>query len=325
MRKDRSTAWQSSVDGDALTWALDPRSRAAWLDFLARASAQGAKVLETHWLGTNVKHRIRCKFGHLVTQRPARIRAGVGLCRVCSRRDSEAAAMAFRARIHELGGEVLELAWLGNKSGHRVRCALGHESQVMPGNVMKQKGFCRACRPLSPASIARRESAAERSQIAFCARVESLGGTVIEPTWLGARAPHRIRCRLGHESSPSPTAVKTGTGICRYCAGKFWDVFYVVADRSADRVKFGITSGAPSLRLRAHAKIGYCEVVRLLEGLPGANAPDLERSVIAALRLAGEAPVFGREHFRIAALPLVLDIVDNWVFAETYEPVNADA
>jgi hypothetical protein len=82
---------------------------------------------------------------------------------------------------------------------------------------------------------------------------------------------------------------------------------------SAEAVKFGITSGDPRPRLRAHARAGFTEVVRLAAGLPGSIAPDAERAVRAALALAGEKAVQGREYFDISCLAIVLDVADPWL------------
>jgi hypothetical protein len=54
----------------------------------------------------------------------------------------------------------------------------------------------------------------------FKARVEALGGEVLEATWLGSKTPHHVRCVKGHDSYPAPSSVKQGGGICKTCAGK---------------------------------------------------------------------------------------------------------
>ncbi|MFF4292083.1 hypothetical protein ACFY0N_00330 [Streptomyces vinaceus] len=82
-------------------------------------------------------------------------------------------------------------------------------------------------------------------------------------------------------------------------------------DELNDVIKFGITSGDPRPRLGAHARQGLDSVVRLIEGLPGGVAPEIERTIRLALRDAGEKPVRGREYFRARTLALVLDLVDN--------------
>lgn len=51
--------------------------------FYARVSALGGQVLEPTWLGIQTPHRVRCKEGHEVTPRPADVRDGHGICRVC--------------------------------------------------------------------------------------------------------------------------------------------------------------------------------------------------------------------------------------------------
>jgi hypothetical protein len=46
--------------------------------------------------------------------------------------------------------------------------------------------------------------------------------------------------------------------------------------------------------------------------LPGDIAPEIERAVLAALRLAEIRPVRGREYYDGAALAVVLDVADNY-------------
>lgn len=57
---------------------------------------------------------------------------------------SEQAWLNFRRRIAELGGTVLEQAWLGGRTPHRVRCAAGHISSPTPANV-KNHRICQIC------------------------------------------------------------------------------------------------------------------------------------------------------------------------------------
>jgi hypothetical protein len=42
------------------------------------------------------------------------------------------------------------------------------------------------------------------------------------------------------------------------------------------------------------------------------TAPEIERAVLAALRLADITPLRGREHYSADALALVLDVADNY-------------
>ncbi|WP_189783032.1 GIY-YIG nuclease family protein [Streptomyces capitiformicae] len=89
-------------------------------------------------------------------------------------------------------------------------------------------------------------------------------------------------------------------------------MFYVVADEINGVVKFGITSGDPRPRLGDHSRDGFDCVIRLVEGLPGDVALRLEKTILAALRDAREAPVRGREYFPARVLPLITDLVDGW-------------
>jgi hypothetical protein len=89
-------------------------------------------------------------------------------------------------------------------------------------------------------------------------------------------------------------------------------VFYVVADDPAGRVKFGISWGTGPDRLATHRTAGYRAVIRLVTGLPDGVADAIEQDVKATLRLAGFAPVKGREYFDVDALAVILDVADNY-------------
>ncbi|GGU52372.1 hypothetical protein GCM10010274_46610 [Streptomyces lavendofoliae] len=291
----------------------DPRATEA--AFRQRVTELGGEVLEPMWLGKHHGHRVRCAAGHLAAPRPNHVQQGGGLCRTCARNDPKAAEEAFRSRVDELGGVVLETTWLGKNKGHRVRCAQGHESTPRPSHVQQGKGICRVCAGRDPRA----------AEAAFQARVKKLGGIVLEPVWLGAGEGHRVRCAQGHESAARPSDVQQGRGLCRTCAGKAWDVFYVVADDLNDVVKFGITSGDPRPRLRHHARDGFDHVIRLVEGLPGDVAPRLERTVLAALRDARESPVRGAEYFPVRTLALILALTDGWTASSVPKPSPAGA
>ncbi|WP_202234497.1 hypothetical protein [Actinacidiphila reveromycinica] len=144
-------------------------------------------------------------------------------------------------------------------------------------------------------------------------RLEEIGATLLEPTWLGNQTSHRVRCAKGHHCTPRPTNVMSGQGICSICAGA-WDVLYVVADQWSELVKVGITSGDPRPRLGEHRRqLGLDQVVRLLTGLPDGAAYQLEQTVLVALRDAGVYPVWGKETFYAPrALRRMLDLVDGY-------------
>ena len=269
--------------------------------FCVRVAELGGKVLEPVWLGVHRPHRVRCVAGHECSPRPGNVRSGQGICRICAGQDSAGAEARFRARVVELGGVVVEPVWLGSDRLHRCRCAAGHECSPRPANVGQGQGLCRTCVGHDP----------DAAWTVFRAAVEGAGGVVLEPVWLGSKVPHRVRCAAGHVVTPWPNAVDQGQGFCRVCAGRVWDWFYVVSHPCLLRLKLGITSGDPTDRLDDHRRVGYVDVIRSLAIEDGRA---LERACLSTLSLAGVRPLVGRrEYFDLtAALPVVLDVVDNW-------------
>lgn len=213
-----------------------------------------------------------------------------------------ASESAFRRRLDELGATLIEDEWMGTRVPHRVRCAAGHDCAPWPGNVIRGQGVCNVCAKAS--ATAARTAVAEAE---FRALLVKLGATLLDP-WKGTREPHRVRCAAGHVCTPWPVNARGGSGICRLCAGKVWDVLYVVASPSV--VKFGITSGDPRPRLRIHRKSGL-DCVAVWRQLPGTIAPDLERELIDLLNEAGATAVNGREYFPVSCLDFVIDVITD--------------
>lgn len=285
----------------------------AWSNFRKKVAELGGTVLEPAWLGALAPHRALCAAGHPCLPRPAGVQQGGGLCMACRNerpgnvariaRVMAIAERAFREKVTELGGTVVEPEWLGLCRPHRVICRAGHECAPRPAGVVHGgQGLCRVCAGNDPAAC----------EQAFRERIAQYGGTVVERHWLGRDAPHQVVCPAGHLVTPRPGNVLSGSGMCRVCAGKGWDVFYVVADDRRRWLKFGVTSGDPAHRLATHAYAGFTRTVRQLVSLPDGVALELERSVLATMRLAGEKPVHGREYYDDAVEALVLDIVDHY-------------
>lgn len=187
---------------------LSEGSQRARVAFLARMDELGGTLLDTEWRGAEVRYRARCAQGHDVTAHPGLLRRGQGFCRICAGRDSAGAWQAFKDRVAELGGTVVEPKWLGATAPHRVRCGAGHESTPRPSAVSNGKGICRTCVGQEP----------KVAEAAFRALVEGLGGTVLEAAWLGRRIPHRVRCPYGHEVAIRPKALKRV--LCRMCSSR---------------------------------------------------------------------------------------------------------
>lgn len=338
----------------------DPNT--AWRAFQQRIAELGGQVIESEWLGCQTPHRVICKAGHETTPRPNDVQQGGGGCRTCAGNDSATTERAFRKRVAELGGRVVEPGWLGSKEPHRIICVQGHEGRPRPNDVLTGHGLCVTCAGKDPtvserafhegivrlggqvtepawlgarqihriicgnghATTAHPVTVARGGEICpFCAgrapgqawdaflnRVAELGGQVIEPEWLGNAIGHRVICREGHACTPRPADIGQGQGLCRFCAGKSWDAFYVVTNDSLGRVKFGITSGDVRRRLGDHRRNGYGTTIRAVSGIE--DAAKLESSILTALRLAGIVPVQGREYFDIAVLPDILSVADGW-------------
>lgn len=273
---------------------------AAWALFCQLIVERGGLVLEPKPLGVNVAHRVLCPEGHETKATPSYVRVGGGMCQFCSPTSTTRAEAQFRSLVDTLGGSLLEPSWLGSSKPHRVRCRHGHETIPRPNDVRTTASLCRIC--------AGHDS--DTSWRAFQERVAELGGITIEPAWLGNKKPHRVACAEGHRSLIRPNNVQQGGGICRTCAYKVWDVFYVVANDADAAVKFGITSYDPRARLRYHRSDGFDRVIKTITGMP--EAPDLERKILTSLRSAGVMAIAGREYFAMGALPFIMRIVDAW-------------
>lgn len=280
--------------------------------FRNRLAEIGAELLEPYQ-GSGVPHRVRCAAGHEGYPRPGDVARGAGVCRVCAGKDPAVAEAHFRRLLAELDAVPLYEKWLGVDKRHRVRCSAGHECNPTPAGARRWGAICPICSGKDPAA----------SEAKFLARLEDLGAVPLYVTWRGSHEPHLVRCASGHDCKPTPTDVIQGRGVCRYCAGKNWDAFYVVT--GSEVVKFGITSGDPRPRLRIHAAEGIAQVTLLMTGLPSTVAPDTENAIKAALALAGEKPVRGREYFDISCLALVLDVADSWLSATSGQAEAAEA
>jgi Zn finger protein HypA/HybF involved in hydrogenase expression len=130
--------------------ARSARSLRAEQEFRTRVADLGGTLLESEWLGVSNPHRAICAQGHDCAPRLSCLRKGSGICRACGRRDPATAEAAFRARVAELGGTVLEAEWLGSTERHRVRCPQGHECTPRPADLRDGRNLCRWCTKRTP-------------------------------------------------------------------------------------------------------------------------------------------------------------------------------
>jgi hypothetical protein len=246
--------------------------------------SQGGTYPEQPWLGIRAKHRVVCRSGHATMARPAYLYKSNNLCKACSGSDPALAWGKFMSNVLSRGGSVVSDRWSGSKSRYHVRCSEGHDCYPTPSQVALA-GFCSRCAGNST----------ESARSAFHRAVESLGGVVTEPEWLGSQVRHSVRCAAGHNTTALPNCVAQGQGICRYCRGKKWDALYVV--RNEHTVKFGVTSGDPRQRLKDHRVQGFTDVLTVHTGLPDGVAWSIERELIELFRDCGVTPVRGREYY----------------------------
>jgi hypothetical protein len=270
--------------------------------FRERLARFGVVLLEPRWQGATSRYACRCPAGHSCSVSPHRLSQGRRPCAECPEAIDLGAEQKFRDAVARAGGTVTG-EYADTRTPVEVTCPEGHKNRIYPTGVIQGRGICRTCAGKDPADSERR----------FRAAVAALGGTC-PGLWGGNNAAIHCTCPAGHDCWPQPSSVLRGQGICRICAaGVDWDIFYVVADPDAGRVKFGITSRDSRPRLRTHAYQGFTEVARLATGLPGTVALDTECAVKSALALAGEKPVQGREYFDISCLALILDVADSWL------------
>lgn len=275
---------------------------AAFAAFRARLDELGATLLEPGWLGGMQPHRVVCSVGHACSPRPAGVQQGRGICATCAGNNPAAAEAAFRARLSELGAKMLG-PYRGNKAKVHVRCAAGHDCQAIPNRILTGHNPCRTCVSRDPAA----------AEAAFRATLAELGAVPLYAKWRGCMEPHHVRCACGRDCYPRPNSVQQGDGICVKCARMTYSVFYVLEHESEPLVKFGISNREGRRRLANHRVDGFATVHLLLSGLPNGVPQDAERAVKAALALAGEHPVRGREYFDRTCLALILDVATGWL------------
>jgi hypothetical protein len=183
-------------------------SERAWIRFQKQVKELGGVLVEPEWLGAKAGHRIVCANGHPRRITPTHLRKR--LCSKCPRPEQQTGYAGFLARVTELGGVVLDSEWKGANKPHEIRCPKGHEVPVFPSVLRGGGGLCSACSGRS----------SRYSWLKFKARISELGGTVVEPEWLGSSKQHRAICAKSHPVSICPRDVMSGQGMCLTCAGK---------------------------------------------------------------------------------------------------------
>lgn len=91
--------------------------------------------------------------------------------------------------------------------------------------LVDTRGWCRTHyrrvnRKGDPGPVGTRHGDSVKAEQKFREQLEELGATLLEPGWLGANVPHRVRCANGHIASPYPGNMRrhrTG-GVCVECS-----------------------------------------------------------------------------------------------------------
>jgi len=116
----------------------------------------------------------------------------------------------FCARVFDLGGSLVEHSpYVNSRTSVELRCALGHDTRVLPSSLLRGVGFCKVC-------AGNDQKSAER---AFFGAVEAQGGQRLETSlYKNAKTRVPVRCAQGHLCSPVPGEVKKGGQICVVCS-----------------------------------------------------------------------------------------------------------
>jgi hypothetical protein len=136
--------------------------------------------------------------------------------RTTRRTQSFAAEAAFRARLAELGAELLEPAWLGSAARHHVICANGHDCWPTPNKVQQGRGVCQECGKAATqekVNLARMADAERR----FRALLDELGVVLLDP-YQGVGVRLRALCPAGHEFQVWPATNRPV--VCKTCGRK---------------------------------------------------------------------------------------------------------
>lgn len=118
---------------------------AAWSKFTAEIAAQGAALLDPHWLGSKARHWVVCSKGHHSGVTPSDIASGRGVCGACAERDTFECERRFREAMTALGARMLG-EWRGGAQSHRFECRDGHVGSIVPSALLSSsQSLCKDC------------------------------------------------------------------------------------------------------------------------------------------------------------------------------------
>ncbi len=169
------------------------------------AQSRGGTCLSPGYAARSDVLRWRCAKGHEWECTAETIRSGTWCPECACEQRVRLTIRDMQAMANERGGECLSLTYRGPLIPLLWRCARGHEWKAPAQFVRRQHTWCPHCwnGPRKGISAVRAEARAQ-------------GGVLLSLRFEGVDAPHRYRCRLGHEFSTRPSRVAAG-GWCPRC------------------------------------------------------------------------------------------------------------
>lgn len=127
----------------------------------------------------------------------------------------------FKDKLLEYGCilDESENKWHGTHSKYRAICINGHECWPQPVNIKMGKGPCIQCGLISTHSKSAniRKIRSEKEYRIYLEII--LNAKPLWDVWYGVAKQHKVQCCNGHISTPFPSNVLAGQGICKICAG----------------------------------------------------------------------------------------------------------
>jgi hypothetical protein len=106
----------------------------------------GAILLEPKYLGSQNRHKARCRFGHIWYPQPSAFlnrKMGCGQCQ--AKGNKKQAESAFRKALALNGAILLSPEYINAHTPHRVQCWAGHVCSPIPTNIQRGQGICAEC------------------------------------------------------------------------------------------------------------------------------------------------------------------------------------
>lgn len=283
-------------------------------DFIRHVENIGGKVIgEYVWSNTPIE--CICPKGHTCFPRPSQtLNGGVNICKICANIKrgnkivSSETRKAFFSTVKKMGGKVIG-EYVNSYTPIECICPMGHSCYPRPTAVVNTKqGICDVCAKINGGATRKFDGKRTKSNASrVIETLNSMGIELLEP-YHGSHYVHKIKCKRGHITYTRAHNIIMGERSCSVCAGKFWDIFYIVqSDNGA--IKFGITSHDTRPRLGRHKANGYSTVIAIYENLPDGEALEIERGCIRLLASEGIKPIRGREYFPPEALPWIEIVV----------------